>query len=337
VQVAAAGDRIGTNPARRFIIGITGLVVITVGGTAGYAMIERMPLLDALYMTIITISTVGYEEVKPLDTAGRIFTMALIVTGVGTALYLFAAVTQIVVEGELREFVGRVRMTRKIGELRDHVIICGFGRMGRVVAEEIAHGAMAMVVVERDPTHEPELIAAGVSYVIGSALDDRVLEQAGVRRARAIVVATASDADNVYVTLSARALNPQIRIHARGESEAGLQHLRMAGADVAISAYHWGGLRLAASILRPSVVDFLELAIPGRGAEVDLEEVRVTEGSPLVGLPIAQVEQGATRLRIVALKRGDDPIALIPDPATRLAANDFLVAIGDRDTLRRLG
>jgi voltage-gated potassium channel len=216
----AAAEGIGTKPVRRFVAAIAGLVIITIGGTAGYTVIERMPLLDALYMTVITISTVGYEEVKPLNEAGRIFTMGLIVTGVGIALYLFAAVTQIVVEGELREFLGRARMIRRIGELYDHVIICGFGRMGRVVAEEIAHGAVAMVVVERDAAREPELIAAGVMYVIGSALDDRVLEQAGVRRAHAIVVATASDADNVYVTLSARAMNPQIRIHARGESEA---------------------------------------------------------------------------------------------------------------------
>ena len=140
-------------------------------------------------------------------------------------------------------------MRYKLAELRDHVVICGFGRMGRVIADEIQRSGTAMVVVERDAARESELIATGMTYVIGSALDDRVLELAGVSRARAIAVATASDADNVYVTLSARAMNPQIRILARGESEAGLQHLRMAGADVAISAYHWGGMRLAASYL----------------------------------------------------------------------------------------
>lgn len=164
-----------------------------------------------------------------------------------------------------------------------------------------------------------------------------MLEEAGLPRARAIVVATASDADNVYITLSARAMNPNIPIHARGESEAGLQHLRMAGANQTISAYQWGGIRLAASIMRPSVVDFLELSFPGRGAEIDLEEIRVAEGSALVGQPIAAVEQSSTRLRIVALKRGSAPSSLIPDPATRIEAGDFLVAIGDRDTLRGLG
>lgn len=324
------------NPGRRFLVAIVGIVVLTVGGTAGYMAIEHMALLDALYMTVITISTVGYAEVKPLGEGGRIFTMGLIVTGVGTAFYLFAAVTQFVVEGQLREFVGRAAMKHRIDQLEGHVVICGFGRMGRVVAEEMARSGSAAVVIERDPAREMELAAGGLFYVIGSALEDRVLEEAGVRRARAIVVVTASDADNVYITLSARTMNPTIRIHARGESEAGLQHLRMAGADQAISAYQWGGVRLAASIVRPAVVDFLELSFPGRGAEIDLEEVRVAEGSALVGQPIATVEQSATRLRIVALKRGGAPTALIPDPATRIEAGDFLVAIGDRDTLRRL-
>jgi voltage-gated potassium channel len=322
---------------RRFLIAIASIVVLTAGGTAGYMAIEHMSALDALYMTVITISTVGYEEVKPLGEGGRIFTMVLIVIGVGTAFYLFAAVTQFVVEGQLREIVGRAAMKHKIDQLEGHVVICGFGRMGRVVAGEVARSGGQAVVIEHDATREAHLVAAGLLYVIGSALEDRVLEEAGLRRAFAIVVVTGSDADNVYITLSARAMNPKIRIHARGESEEGLRHLRMAGADQAISAYQWGAIRLASSIMRPSVVDFLELSFPGRGDEIDLEEVRVAEGSALIGQAIAAVEQSATRLRIVALKRGDAPSTLIPDPATRIEAGDFLVAIGDRETLRGLG
>ncbi|HZZ07366.1 MAG TPA: NAD-binding protein [Candidatus Binataceae bacterium] len=324
------------NTGSRFLVALAAIVILTAGGTAGYMAIEHMRFLDALYMTVITISTVGYEEVKPLGEHGRIFTMVLIVTGVGTAFYVFAAVTQLVVEGQLREFLGRVAMKRRIEQIEGHVVICGYGRMGRVVADEVVRSGGEAVVIERDPAREEEMAAAGLLYVIGSALDDRVLEQAGVERARAIVVATASDSENVYITLSARAMNPRIPIHARGESEAGIQHLRMAGADQAISAYQWGGLRLAASILRPSVVDFLELSIPGRGAEIDLEEIRVAKDSPLVGQSIGTVERSSPRLRIVALKRGSDSTRLIPDPATLIDVGDFLVAIGDRDTLRRL-
>jgi voltage-gated potassium channel len=322
---------------RKFLLAIASVILLTAAGTIGYMVIENMSALDALYMTIITISTVGYEEVKPLGTGGRIFTMGLIVTGVGTAFYVFAAITQFVVEGQFREIVGRVAMRRRIEQLEGHIVICGFGRMGRVVAEEVKRSGGEGVVIERDAALEADLLASGALFVMGSALEDRVLVEAGVPRARAIVVVTSSDADNVFITLSSRAMNPKIRIHARGESEVGLQHLRMAGADQAVAAYQWGALRLAASVMRPSVVDFLELSFPGRGAEVDLEEIRVTEGSGLVGKPISAVEQSSTRLRIVALKRGDAPSTLIPDPTTRIEAGDFLVAIGDRDTLRRLG
>jgi voltage-gated potassium channel len=325
------------SPGRNLLLAIAAIVALAAVGTVGYMAIEHMSVLDALYMTVITISTVGYEEVKPLGTGGRIFTMAMIVTGVGTAFYVFATITQFVVEGQLREAVGRVAMKHKIEKLEGHVVICGFGKMGRVVAEEVTRSGGTAVVIERDPAREAELAASGLLYVIGSSLEDRVLEEAGLRRARAIVIVTASEADNVFITLSARAMNPKINIHARGESEVGLQHLRMAGADQAVAAYQWGALRLAAAVMRPSVVDFLELSFPGRGAEIDLEEIRVAEGSALVGQPISAVEQSSTRLRIVALKRGSAPSTLIPDPATRIEAGDFLVAIGDRDTLRRLG
>src|ERR1700736_6005810 len=173
---------------RKFLLAIASVILLTAAGTIGYMVIERMSALDALYMTIITISTVGYEEVKPLGTGGRIFTMGLIVTGVGTAFYIFAAVTQFVVEGQLRAAFGRVAMRHKIEKLEGHVVICAFGRMGRVVAEEVMRSGGQAVVIERDPAREAELAASGLLFVIGSALEDRVLEEAGLPRARAIVV-----------------------------------------------------------------------------------------------------------------------------------------------------
>ncbi len=321
---------------RRFVLALAVLVFLTAVGTTGYIMIEGMSLIDAVYMSVITISTVGFGEVKPLSPAGRLFTIGLIVTGVGTALYLFAVVAELLIEGRLREYLGKTAMEHRVHQLDGHVVICGYGRFGKVVADEMSRNSMPVVVVDHDPAKEAELVHAGLPYLIGSALEDSVLERVGIRRARAIVVATASDADNVYITLSAREKNPAIRIHARGESESGLRRLKLAGADHVLSAYQWGGMRMAASIIRPSVVDFLELSIPGRGVEVDLEEIRVAAGSPLIGKTIKSVEEGMRRLKIVALRREGEEISLIPDPSVAIGAGDYLVVIGERGELKQL-
>jgi voltage-gated potassium channel len=324
------------NAGRRFFIALVGITLLIAGGTLGYMLIEGMSLIDGLYMTVITITTVGYEEVQPLGTTGRVFTMVLILTGVGTAFYLFAAITELVVEGRLRDFLGKSAMHHKINQLHDHIIVCGYGRFGRVVVEELRAAGMPMVVVDNDAAKEAELVRTGLLYVIGSALDEQTLEQAGLGAAREIVVATPSDADNVYISLSARAKNPQIRIHARAESEVGLRHLNLAGVTQAISAYQWSAMRIANNIIRPSVVDFLELVIPGRGDEVDLEEIRVMPDSQLAGKPISVLEQEGERLRIVALKRGATPISIIPDASTVVVPGDLLVVIGARADLKRL-
>jgi voltage-gated potassium channel len=323
------------NPGRRVGVGIAIVMLLTLVGTAGYMAIEGVSFIDALYMTVITFTTVGYEEVKPLDTAGRLFTMVVIFTGVGTAFYVFAAVTEVVVGGQLREFVGKTAMNRKIQHLEGHVILCGYGRFGRIVAEELKADRHTLVVIEIDPALEPELVRSGLFYIIGSALEEGVLESAGIGTARDIVVATASDPDNVFISLSARGRNSTIRIHARAETEAGLRHLKLAGADGAISCYQFNAYRIAASIARPSV-DFLTLVMPGRGDDVSLEEVKVFPRSPLIGMAIGAVERANTRLRIVGLKRGADPIAIIPDEQTIIEGEDLIVVISARICLERL-
>ena len=305
-------------------------------GTTGYILIADMSFIDALYMSVITISTVGFEEVKPLGPGGRIFTMFLIVTGVGTALYLFTVAAELVVEGQLREFLGTTSMQRKIHQLRDHIIVCGYGRFGRAVTDELRRDDLPVVVIDPNPGLEAELIRAGLLFIVASALEDAILEEAGVQNARAIVVATGSDADNVYITLSAREKNPTIKIHARGETEAVMRRLRLAGADSVVSSYQHGGMRVAAMILRPAVVDFLELAVPGRGSHIDLEEVEVVEGSSAVGKTIESVERSVERLRVVALQRGDEPITMVPEASAVIRAGDRLVVIGDRTSLGRV-
>jgi voltage-gated potassium channel len=195
---------------------------------------------------------------------------------------------------------------------------------------------MAIVIIDHDRARQEELSQADLPHLIGSALEDAVLEEAGIRRARAIVIATASDADNVYITLSAREKSPSLRIHARAESETGAHRLRLAGADQVLWVYQWGAYRMAASIIRPSVVDFLELSVPGRGPEVDLEEIRVAAGSALVGKTIRSIEDGNQRLKIVAHKREDSEISLVPDSSAVIGVGDYLVIIGESGQIRRL-
>ncbi len=323
-------------PTRRFALAVSLVAAMTVVGAVGYILIEHMSVLDAFYMSVITISTVGFQEVKPLSPAGRLFTIGLIVTGVGSAIYLFTVIGELVVEGRLREFLGKSAMTRKIHNLEQHVIVCGFGRFGRAVVEELIRNAVPMVVIEADAAKQADLDAVGALHVAGSALEDSVLEDAGIGSARAIIVATGSDADNVYITLSAREKNPKILIYARGDSDAGLRRLKLAGADQVVAAYQWAGMRIAASILRPSVVDFLQLSVPGRESEVDLEEIRISRESPAAGKTIAALERENPRLRVVALKRNDQRLEMIPAAETKIEADDLLVAIGESDSLKRL-
>lgn len=327
------------NPAaRRILRSIAAIAVLVAIGTAGYMTIEHMSLDDAVYMTVITITTVGYEEVRPLDTAGRVFTMILIFSGVSIAYYAFAAVTETVISGQLREMMGRSAMIRKIRELENHVIVCGYGRFGRVVGEELRRHGMTVVAIDSDPDKEPELVRSGVLYVVGSALEERVLEQAAIGTASDIVVATASDPDNVYISLSARAKNPRIRIHARAESDIGLKHLELAGADQTISSYQWSAMRIANAIARPAVVDFLNLILPGVHGEEEygLEEIRMPERGDFKDATVATIERDSGNVRIVALKRAGERLTLAPPPQTELRPGDLLVAIGARSGLTRL-
>jgi voltage-gated potassium channel len=322
------------NPTNRLRVAVMILLLFMVGGTAGFVWLERLGAFDALYLTVITLATVGYGDLVPVTRAGKLFAMVLVLGGGGTVLYLVAAVAQLVVEGQLREFWGRSAMERRTEQLSGHIVMCGYGRFGRVVAAELREHGEELVVIDSDPAREAELRALGVPYVIGSGVTDDVLEHAGIRRARALVIATPSDADNVFITLSAREKNPRLQIFARGESDGGLRRLELAGATRALSAYQAGALRMAACVLRSSVVEFLELS--ARGEDVALEEIRVAATSPLAGTAVAALEGGNPRTRVVGLKRGEEPLRMIPEPEERIAVGDLLVVIGPRASLERL-
>lgn len=321
---------------RRLLLAVASLGAVTLLGTLGFVLVADLSLVDALYMAVTTLSTVGYGEVREFGPGERLYAVVLIVAGVGVTFYTVVALVEFLIEGRLRDVLGGRSMRRSIASLRDHVVVCGFGRLGRAIAEELAAARTDFVVVDSDPGLRGLLEQLGYTYLIGSALDEVVLREAGVERARALVAATASDADNVYLVLSAREVNPQIAIHARGSTEAGLRRLRLAGAQQVISPYQLGGQRIANAILRPAVVDFLELSAPGRGGQFDLEEIAMAPGCAGDGVRLRDLPARGMLVSVVAIKRGDAPILVTPGPDDTLHAGDRVVAVGSRENLDRL-
>jgi voltage-gated potassium channel len=320
-------------PLRRPLLLLAALLVL---GTLGYMLIEGFPFLDAAYMTVITISTVGYGEVRPLGPGGRLFTMALIVVGVGGALFMLTELVRFVYEGQLGHALWRRRMERRVNALRDHFILCGYGRVGRQIADDLTRARSPFVVVDTDPTGLQLATERGLSVVEGDAGTDEVLRRAGVERARALIAAVAHDADNIYVTLSARALNPRLQIVARANADESIPKLLRAGADRAVSPYEMGGHRMAMLALRPLSVDFIDAAFRGKDSELLLEDVQVRSGSRLVGRPVEAIQSElAPGVSILAIKRDS---TILPRPAAELTLNpgDELVVIGAPAQLQRL-
>jgi len=334
VPTARGSNRRFAVSARPPVIGAALLFSLTAAGTLGYVAIEGMTPFDALYMTVTTISTVGFREVQPLSAAGRGFTIGLIVSGVGTAFYTFSAMAGFVIEGRLRTVLGRRSMQRAIDSLEGHVVLCGFGRLGRAVSERI--GETPVVVIDADPSVQADCERAGHWFVHGSALEEGVLRSAGIERARALVAATASDPDNVFIALSARDLRPEIQIHARAETGAGIRRLELAGVHQVVSPHQLGGERIANALLRPGVVEFLELSDPGTEGEVDLEEVVLSARCRAEGIALRELRDLGVRISVVAIKRGSERIRLGPGPDEVLRGGDRVVAIGDRTNLARL-
>ena len=328
----AAEDRGSAARVARAAALLAGLTLV---GTVGFTWVEDLSFLDALYMAVITLSTVGYQDVAPATALGRLYTVAFIMIGVGVAFYTVVAVAEFMLEGRLRHLLGRRYMDRSIESLREHVIVCGFGRLGRTVVEALEQAGSSVVVIEVDADRESQLAESGRLCVAGSALEESVLRAAGIERARSVVIATPSDADNVFIALSARELNARIAIHARAETEAGSRRLRPAGAEQVISVHAIAGQRIANAIVRPAVVDFLELSSVGGEAPIDLEEVRLGDGCELCDCTIADLVGRGVRVDVVAVRRGGKT-TLSPDDDEVLRSGDRIVVVGDQENLGRL-
>ncbi len=309
------------------------LMGVFVVGTVGY-IILGFSVLDAVYQTVTTVATVGFREVRPLDDAGKVFTIVLILVGVGTALYTFSVVLETLLEGHLSRLFGRRRMERQIEAMHGHVIVCGWGRVGRAIGAELAAADAELVVVDLDATR---LAESGLPALVGDATEDRVLEQAGLRRARALVAAVDNDAANLFVTLSARSLCPDLFIVARARIEETEEKLRRAGADRVVNPQSIGGARIAAFVLQPNVTEFLDVVMHDRGLQFRLEEVTVPAGSVIAGRTIRNAHlRDRTGALVLALREEDGSFNTNPSPDTTIEAGQVLIAIGTPEELTAL-
>lgn len=326
----------GLSPARRLAGPISALIATIVGGTVGYMLIEGWRFDDAFYMTMITIGTVGFGEVQPLSDVGRHLTSLLIVAGIVSISYTVTVVTGVVIEGHLTHYWERQRMERRVLKQRDHYIICGYGRVGRQIVEEFRRERFECVVIDVNQPSLEQAVADGLTVIYGNATEDEVLHRAGIERARGLIAAVANDADNIFVTLSARALRPEMPIVARANYEDAVRKLRLAGATRVVSPYTMAGQQMAMLAVRPAAVDFVETLLRGAGGDLLLEDVRVAPGSSLVSSTVAAMRarfpEGAT---LAAIQREGRLLAPPPEDLI-LQPNDVIAIVGTDTQLRAL-
>ena len=311
------------------------VVMLAIGyGTVGYWLVAGKNMLDAFYATVLALSTLGVEAGPPLGPGGKVFTVSVILFGVVALFTAIGVGTQVVASGELGRWLRMNQATRTISRLSGHYVICGYGRVGRAVLEELLRRNYPSVVIESKPELEPLLAEHGVRYISGDPADEAVLRQAGVERARGLVCAVDSDAANVFITLTARALNPDLRIVARASDRASTGKLVRAGADEVVSPYGLTGRRMAVLAVQPSVLEVLDLL--NLGSDIRLEEVAVKAGTHLDGLTIAEARTRYAGVAILALKTPGSEVLANPGHEARLAPGDLVVALGPAEILNRM-
>jgi voltage-gated potassium channel len=313
------------------------LLSITAGGTVGYMLIERWSAWDAFYMTVITVTTVGYREIHALSRPGEIFTVFLLVGGVGAALYTFTLLATIVVEGGVPKGLKRRRHERMLDTIKDHFIVCGYGRIGAIVAQQLQRQRVPFVVVERDAERLQRAIEHGAIAVEADASREEVLRRVGIDRARGLIAVVGTDAENVYTVLSARVLRPDLVIVGRAETEDATLKLKRAGANRVISPYQLGAVQIAQTALRPAVVDFVALATSTDNLELAMEEILVAPEAALANQTIldSNVRQRYGVI-VVGIQRRDGRMEFNPEPDTAIRAGDKLVVLGRPDSLKVL-
>ena len=324
------------DPVRHLKVSLLVLSLLVTVGTVGYMGIEGWRPIDALYMTVITLGTVGFKEVGPLSDTGKMFTMLLIVIGVSVIGYIVGSLAQIMFEGQLQRIIGRKKVENRIRALRNHYIICGYGRIGSLICKEFAARPLSFVVVEKSPEIAEKL---SDSYLVihGDATADETLLHAGIKEAKGLITAVTSDTENVYITLTARGLNPGLYILARAGEEGSEIKLQRAGANKVISPYTIGGNRMAQAILRPNVVDFIEIATGHGHMELQMEEIEIPAHSAFIGENlITSGFRRETGVIIVGIKKHSGRMVFNPEPKSNLEARDTLIVLGQPTAVLKL-
>ena len=323
--------------ARRLIYLGLAILSVLLGGTVGFIVIEGYPPFDAFYMALITVTTVGYSEIHPLSPAGRVFNSVLLVFGVTLLFFAIGMITQSVVQLELGDLFGKRRMKRMIDKLENHYIVCGFGRVGKGAAGELQQAGLPFVVVDRNPERVEAAIRAGMLGVEADSTLDQTLVEAGVVRARGLIAALATDADNLYLILSAKTLNSKLAISARAGEESAEQKLRRAGADAVFAPYKQAGHRLAQALIRPHVLQFLDFTTQTAGPDIVIEQVRVVEKSEFDSMSLMQMQiRRETGVIVLAIRRAGGEMLFNPPAEAVIHGGDYLVVMGEQENLHLL-
>ncbi len=321
--------------ARRFLFVALAITAVLAIGTAGFVFLEGYSLFDAFYTSLLTMTTVGYGD--SLHPHGRIFNSFLLIVGVTTILVAIGAITQTVIELEFGDALGKRRNRRMIEKLQNHFIICGYGRVGRGAASELQKARVPFVVVDIDDDRVEKAIAAGMLAVAADSTRDETLRLVNIAQARGLVCALATDADNLFVLLSAKFLNPSIFVATRAAEESAEEKMRRAGADAVFAPYAITGHRLAQSLLRPHVVQFLDFTTQAAGLQVVIEQVRVSDHSELLGKSIRELQIGRQfGVIVLAIRKGDGEMVFNPAADTPICAGDYLIVMGQPENLRTL-
>jgi voltage-gated potassium channel len=322
---------------KKFKIVLLILVLVVSFGTIGYTLIEKWSPLDSLYMTLITLSTVGFGEVYTLSPTGKIFTMILVIFGVGGAAYTVSIMGQMIVEGEIRKLLGRRKMEKSLKGLKDHYIVCGYGRVGRKICKEFCIRKVSFVVVEKDPLIGGQIEKDGFLFVQGDSTEDSTLINAGIEKAKGLVIAVANEADNVFIVLSARQLNPNLFITARADSDSAEKKIKRAGANKVVSPYKIGGIRMALTTLRPNLVDFMRVVTFDKETGLVIEEIEIKPDSPLTFVTLKDSPiRREFGIMVAGIKKPGKDVFLNPSPETRIEAGDILIVIGEKEQLEKL-